>query len=73
MYNHIDKKPPLHLFCPICRQDYDTSQTRPAPTCGHPSCIRAARERGLPFTTPPAILPETTKNVRKRKTGKSNK
>jgi len=54
--------------CPICRTTYQTSKELPAPTCGHPNCIREARERGLPITPQlPLPVPEPSPVIKPKK------
>ena len=57
--------------CPICGQFYATGAETPAPTCGHPNCIRKARELGLAITPVQPIPPPTRKRVKKSPRGKS--
>ena len=59
--------------CPICQAKYQTSNERPAPTCGHPNCIREARDRGLPFVASPVFSGEKPLIPRKRTKGKAQR
>lgn len=43
------KRPAQMLRCIICSGEYEDVDGFVGPTCGKPSCIRAARGQGKPF------------------------
>ncbi|KKN21795.1 hypothetical protein LCGC14_0921750 [marine sediment metagenome] len=55
--------------CVICHRNFATFKEKPEPTCGDPSCIREARERGIPFHYQLPLVPLTPKRDRKRTPG----
>jgi len=67
-----EKRPqPIRIVrCPICSKPYQVAEGVLAPTCGDPDCIREARARGMPFTTPPPNAPAAPKIAKKRTRGK---
>jgi len=52
MNNDLSTTERIDEVCPICQAKYQTSKEAPAPTCGHPNCIREARAQGKPFVVP---------------------
>lgn len=69
--NHPETTKTVPMLCPICGNGYQTPKKLPAPTCGKPTCIREARDRGLPHVAKPPIKPEKPKKPKKPKKIKS--
>ena len=71
--NHPETTKMRIKICPICGDAYHTPKEAPTPTCGKPTCIREARDRGLPIVASAPIKPEKPKKPKKSASSKSRK